>query len=141
MQKNILRTIKTTVLICDEPYPHSGNIYPKAVIEKALTDKVLQQQLVTHTLFGDLENKKNFCGQCVNMAEVAFSVKRLYWYRNELRADIDILNTPNGRILRQIYKAVGPNKRQFTLVGYGNIGADKICTQYQIAKLTYIGKR
>ena len=50
MQKNILRTIKTTVLICDEPYPHSGNIYPKAVIEKYYTEAVFYDEAINDVL-------------------------------------------------------------------------------------------
>ena len=137
--KYILKRLKTTVLICDEPYPNSGRVYPKTVINEALQDKLLQQQLKYHTLFGDIETKDNYGNPEIDVSKVAFSTEKLYWYRNELRAEIVILDTPEGRVLADLYKKA-PNERKFTIVGHGEF-KDKICTKHEIGKLTYVIQR
>ena len=94
--EGILKTFKTTILKCDEP-TITGRIYPKDLIKKSLKeDKVLQEKLVNNCLFGELGN---WLSDEVDLSKVAFSVRKLYWYRNELKVVVDILDTPNGRLL------------------------------------------
>ena len=121
----ILKTIRTTVLKCDTP-TITGRVYPLDLIKKSLkNDKVLQERLATKTFFGELGYPIDRTE--ANLSKVAFNVEKLYWYKNELKAVIAILDTPDGRMLNQILSKV-----KFTTCGTGDIDLNKTITNYQL---------
>ena len=131
---HILKILKLTILHCDKP-ERSGRIYPVKLVKKAIKeDKVLQERLVNNCLFGDMF--RNDIDE-VDMQEVAFAVKKLYWYKKELRAVIDILDTPNGRVLAQCPTAIrgsvlGSGEVDFTTNTVTDYKVEKFCITWDL---------
>lgn len=80
----------------------SGRIYPTESVELSLEDPILKERLAANALFGTFFDDYTY-GQ-TNMLGVAFSVNKLYIEDKVLYADIDILDTPKGRILNGLFK-------------------------------------
>jgi len=91
----ILKTFRTTVLKVGEP-TITGRIYSKAVVKKALADPHIKEALANHVLFGVFGYTPY---DNIPIDQVAFTTDKLYWYKNELRAVISILDTKMGREL------------------------------------------
>lgn len=94
-KEHILKTFKTTVLKIGEP-TITGRVYSKAVVKKALADPHIKQALANNVLFG-IFGYAPYDGMPID--QVAFVTEKLYWYKNELRAVISILDTKMGREL------------------------------------------
>ena len=80
----------------------SGCIYPTEVVELSLEDPILKERLAANALLGTFSDDYTY-GQ-TNMLDVAFSVNKLYIEDKVLYADIDILDTPKGRVLNGLFK-------------------------------------
>lgn len=80
----------------------SGRSYPTEAVELSLEDPILKERLVAKALLGTFSDDYTY-GQ-TNMLDVAFSVNKLYIEDKVLYADIDILDTPKGRILNDLFK-------------------------------------
>ena len=129
-REGVLKIFRTTVLKCDTP-TITGRVYPLDLIKKSLkNDKVLQEKLVNHTFYGDMGNKYD---PEVNLSKVAFNVEKLYWYKNELKAKIAILDTPAGQDLMKIYKKVA-----FRTAGVGDMNFEKIITNYELDRIVVV---
>lgn len=124
-EKHVLRVFRTTVLTCDEK-TITGRVYPLKLIKKSIKeDKALQEKLANHIFFGELGCPIDRTE--VDLSKVAFSVEKLYWYKNKLRALVVILDTPNGRRLNQILSDV-----KFTTCGTGDMDCTNTITNYQL---------
>jgi hypothetical protein len=66
------------------------------VVKKALADPHIKQALANNVLFG-IFGYAPYDG--IPIDQVAFVTEKLYWYKNELRAVISILDTKMGREL------------------------------------------
>ena len=80
----------------------SGRIYPTEAVELSLEDPILKERLAANALLGTFSDDHTY-GQ-TNMLDVAFSVNKLYIENKVLYADIDILDTPKGRVLNGLFK-------------------------------------
>ena len=126
MKTGVLKTIKTTVLKVGEP-TITGRVYTKKVIKKALADPYTKERLLSHTLFGTF-GWGALAGE-IDPAKIAFVVNKLYWYKNELRAVIDILETPFGDTLHILLKN---EEIKFTIYGEGQVNENKEVTDYKL---------
>lgn len=125
----VLKTIRTTVLKCDTP-TITDRVYPLDLVKKSIkNDRVLQEKLATHSFFGEVhfdEVKE------VDLSKAAFNVDKLYWYKNELRAKIDILDTYYGRALLGFLKG-----GRFTTYGRGSMDANKRITEFNLCNIYF----
>ncbi len=80
----------------------SDRIYSTEAVELSLEDPILKERLATKTLLGTFSDDYTY-GQ-TNMLDMAFSVNKLYIENKVLYADIDILDTPKGRVLSGLLK-------------------------------------
>ena len=123
----MIKNLKSVVLRCDAPEV-SGRIYPSKLIKKAIKeDKVLQEKLANNCLFGDMFRDDI---EDVDLSNVVFVVRKLYWYKNELKVAIDILDTPNGRLVTQCSTPM-----RVSILGIGDVDPNtNIVTSYKIGK-------
>lgn len=139
---NVLKTFKSTILCCDR-HERDNRIYPLKLVKKAIKENnVIQECLANHCLYGDLF--KNYDTQ-VDLKEVAFVIRKLYWYKKELRAIVDILDTPNGRILNQCTTPIriailGSGDIDFTTNTVTSYKIEKFCVTWDFKKLYDEGK-
>lgn len=138
MKNGVLKTIKVVIAVCDTPYPYSGHVYPKKVLKEAVNAEYTQRQIKYKTLFGDIENEDNFGKSEVDVNSIAFSATKLYFYKNLLKAQLDVLDTEGGKqLLQHIAHSTDDSKYHFTLVGSANYTND-VCTHLELDKITYV---
>ena len=122
-KEHILKTFKTTVLRVDQP-TITGRVYSKAVVKKALADPAIKEALANHVLFG-IFGYAPYEG--IRIDQVAFVTEKLYWYKNELRAVISILDTKMGHELLDHL-----DQTKFTVTGTGEVDEGKRVINYTI---------
>jgi len=107
--------LKTEVLRVDHV---NGNkrIYPRKVVEKAIADK---QQLLGEFWTDGVHRKEG----TIHFANVSHEIKNLYLEDDCLMADIQILQTPRGRILKDLLQETA--FRPFG-IGSGKVNDDGI---------------
>ena len=91
----------------------NGRIYSPDCFN--LDDPVLKERLACGVLLGELGFPEGTREE-VNMTKVSHVTKNLYKREDGLYADIETLNTPNGRKLEQV-----ANKCNFRTRGVGNL--------------------
>lgn len=94
------KTVKGIVLRLDEPSKYTGNIYPKEVVAKAVEDvktKIAEKRMIGQCGFpGD--------GQGLSPANVTHIVSGLEIVNNDLIGEIELLDTPKGRLVVDLLK-------------------------------------
>jgi len=101
MAEGVLRNLKGEVVeVLDQPN-RNGRIYSKELIENCvLNDKIVQEQLNSHSMFGMFN--PSWDEYMVDMSKVSHCVTNLYIEDGKLKADIDILDTPQGNIVNEM---------------------------------------
>ena len=98
--------------------------FPKKIVNEAI--KEVQEKIDLHCLFGYLHtNDFN------DMSKVAFGINKFYWYKGQLKAEIEILNTYCGRILKQVLKPHS-DKISFLLFSSGFTDINDVVTEMHI---------
>jgi hypothetical protein len=98
-----------TALICDSPNKNN-RIYPKEIVQKAI-EKYNQNP----TNLGTLGNSND---AIIHFQDVSHTITKTYLENNELKVEIEILNTPPGKILQNLLK--NPEIIAFRTQGVGN---------------------
>jgi len=113
--RHILKTLKGQVVeILDKPN-RNGRIYTTQLVQdKILNDIVVKEQLEQHSMFGEF--KPDYSSYCVDASKVSHAVSKLYIEGDNLKADIDIIDTPNGRAVMEYLNKGG----QVYPILYGN---------------------
>ena len=74
----------------------NGRIYPKAIMEKAVA-KYDKEQIKTNRAVGELNHPE---GPTVNLDKVSHLIKELKFEGNDVVGKAQILDTPNGKIVK-----------------------------------------
>lgn len=78
----------------------NGRIYPGHILEREV-DKY-QEKVRTRRAVGELDHPES---NTVNYRNTSHIISKLWWEGNDLMADIEILDTPSGRILKTLLEA------------------------------------
>ena len=124
----ILKTLKAEVLKLNEPTA-AGRIYTTDCITNALEDPLLTERLDQYMLFGTISPD-----DCWDMKNISHAVFGFELDGNKLMANIDVLDTPQGRTLSTL---IDNNMIGFSLCGEGNV-EDNIVTDFAIDSVTAI---
>jgi len=93
----LLKLEGQVVEVLDKPN-RNGRIYTKELFENnVLNDKIVNEKLLTHSLFGEFE--PSYSGCCIDASRISHSVSKLYIEDDKVKADIDILDTSQGQLL------------------------------------------
>lgn len=95
------KIVKGIVLRLDEPSKYTGNIYPKEVIAKAVEDvrtKIAEKRMIGQYGFP-------VDGQGLSPANVTHIVSGLEVVDKDLIGEIELLDTPKGRLVVDILKS------------------------------------
>ena len=74
----------------------NGRIYPRAIMEKAV-DKYVTEQVQQKRAVGELNHPE---GPTVNLDKVSHLITALEWKGNDVVGKAQILDTPNGKIVK-----------------------------------------
>lgn len=78
----------------------NGRIYPDDILEREV-DKYLKTFVAERRALGELDHPQN---EIVNLKNVSHNVVEMHWQGDDLIGTIEILTTPNGNILRELFR-------------------------------------
>ena len=76
-------------------------IYPRQILERE-AHKYSDTQVRERRALGELDHPES---SVVNLNNVSHNVKRMWWEQNNLLGEVEILGTPAGNILKELFKA------------------------------------
>ena len=101
MKDNDGRLIVRGVLQRAESKNQNGRVYPKEVLmreAKKYTDTFIKEQRA----MGELDHPDS---SVVNLQNVSHNVKEMHWNNDDLVGTIEVLGTPAGNILKELFKS------------------------------------
>ena len=78
----------------------NGRFYPRGVLEREV-QKYLEGPVKENRALGELDHPDS---QVVNLKNVSHNIKDLWWDGDDVMGKIEILPTPSGNILTQLFK-------------------------------------
>ena len=118
-------------------------IYPYPIL-KMQVDKYIAGPIAENRALGELDHPES---SVINLKNVSHNIIRLYWNGKDLYGDVEILPTPSGNILKELFKnniTVGISSRAMgsvTPIGEGLVQVeddlDLICWDFVSTPSTY----
>lgn len=77
----------------------NGRVYPKHILEKEV-EKYVATSIAENRALGELDHPES---TVINLKNVSHNIKSLWWEGDDLIGKIEILPTPSGNILRELF--------------------------------------
>ena len=123
-------TIRTeTLLVCDEPSPLTGRVYPREEVEKMVEN--YQEKIVNDVAAGALDPKDP---HRISLGEVSHKVTDMHLEGNEVKVEYQILTTPMGAMLQDMLNAGARMRISPNMTGC----VEKVDGKYQASDLTLL---
>ena len=79
----------------------NGRVYPRQILEREC--RPYQQEYIDqHRALGELDHPES---SVVNLNNVSHNVLKIWWKGDDLMGAVQILETPSGKILKELFKA------------------------------------
>lgn len=101
IEKNQGRLIVQGPVQRAEAINQNGRKYSRRILEREAT-KYEQTEIAQNRALGELDHPES---SVVNLRNASHNILKLEWKGDELWAKIEILNTPSGNILKELFKA------------------------------------
>jgi hypothetical protein len=101
MKENNGKLIVRGVLQRAESKNQNGRIYPKEVLMRE-SKKYLKEFINQHRAMGELDHPES---SVVNLQNVSHNVKEMHWEGDNLLGTVEVLGTPSGNILKELFKS------------------------------------
>jgi hypothetical protein len=79
----------------------NGRVYSKEILERE-AKKYADGPIKSNTALGELDHPESMV---VNLNNTSHNIKRIWWENNDLMGELEILNTPSGKIAQEIISA------------------------------------
>lgn len=79
----------------------NGRIYPKPILERECR-RYQQEYIDQHRALGELDHPES---SVVNLNNVSHNVLKIWWKGDDLHGAVQILDTPSGKILKELFRA------------------------------------
>lgn len=79
----------------------NGRIYPKPILEREINN-YRNNEIAQKRALGELDHPES---DVVNLRNVSHNILDIYWNGNDVYGKIEILPTPSGNILKELFKA------------------------------------
>ena len=79
----------------------NGRVYPMEILRKQV-DIYIKGPIASNTAMGELDHPE---AAIVNLNNVSHNIKRIWWEGNDLMGELELLNTPSGKIAQEIVSA------------------------------------
>lgn len=79
----------------------NGRVYPRNVLEKEV-NRYISENVKIRTSMGELDHPNS---EVVNLANVSHLVTNIWWEGNNVMGELELLNTPSGKIAQEIILA------------------------------------
>jgi hypothetical protein len=111
--KNDGKLIVRDVLLQRADRPNRNKrVYPKNILDKALNEYF--QKINEKRAFSELDHPNGELANVISLKNVCQVIQNAWWKNDEIRGDVEILNTPSGNIVKEILLAgyrVGQSSR------------------------------
>jgi len=101
MEKNGGRLIVHGVLQRAEAKNQNGRVYPRPILEREV-DKYLTESVKQRRALGELDHPDS---SIINLNNVSHNIIDMEWKGNDLVGKVEVLTTPAGNILRELFRA------------------------------------
>ena len=79
----------------------NGRVYPRQILERECR-RYQQEYINQHRALGELDHPES---SVVNLNNVSHNVLKIWWNGDDLMGAVQILETPSGKILKELFKA------------------------------------
>ena len=79
----------------------NGRVYPKEILERE-AKKYAETAIKSNTAMGELDHPES---TIINLKNASHNIKRIWWEGNDLMGELELLNTPSGKIAQEIILA------------------------------------
>lgn len=79
----------------------NGRVYPKQILERECR-RYQKEYIDQHRALGELDHPES---SIVNLNNVSHNVLKIWWNGDDLMGAVQILETPSGKILKELFKA------------------------------------
>jgi hypothetical protein len=101
MEKNGGRLIVHGVLQRAEAKNQNGRVYPRPILEREV-EKYLTESVKQRRALGELDHPDS---SIINLNNVSHNIVDMEWKGNDLVGKVEVLTTPAGNILRELFRA------------------------------------
>ena len=101
IKENDGRLIVKGVLQRAESKNQNGRVYPREVLMKETT-KYLEEQVSERRALGELDHPES---SVVNLNNASHNVIEMHWDGDDLLGTVEVLSTPSGNILKELFKS------------------------------------
>ena len=82
-----------------EEFNHNGRRYPFEILKREV-DKYIEGPINEKRALGELDHPES---SVINLKNASHNIKELYWDGNDLMGKIEVLPTPSGNILKELF--------------------------------------
>ena len=79
----------------------NGRVYPKPILEREC-QRYQMEYIDQHRALGELDHPES---SVVNLNNVSHNVLKIWWKGDDLHGAVQILDTPSGKILKELFRA------------------------------------
>jgi len=79
----------------------NGRVYPKRILEREC-QRYQMEYIDQHRALGELDHPES---SVVNLNNVSHNVLKIWWKGDDLHGAVQILDTPSGKILKELFRA------------------------------------
>ena len=101
MKENDGKLIVKGVLQRAEAKNQNGRVYPREILERE-AKKYTKEFIGQRRAMGELDHPES---SVVNLQNVSHNVKEMHWEGDNLLGTVEVLGTPSGNILKELFKA------------------------------------
>ena len=77
----------------------NGRVYPKSILEREV-ERYIDGPVSENRALGELDHPESMV---INLKNVSHNIKKLWWNGDDLMGKIEVLPTPSGNILRELF--------------------------------------
>jgi hypothetical protein len=77
----------------------NGRIYPKSILEREV-EKYIDGPVSENRALGELDHPESMV---INLKNVSHNIKQLWWDGDDLMGKVEVLPTPSGNILKELF--------------------------------------
>jgi len=138
MKDNGGKLIVKGVLQRAEAKNQNGRIYPREILERE-ADKYTKEFIGQRRAMGELDHPES---SVVNLQNVSHNVKEMHWEGDNLLGTVEVLGTPSGNILKELFKSgikLGISSRGMGSVGSVNEGeAQEVQDDFELIAFDFV---
>ena len=82
-----------------EEFNHNGRRYPFEILKREV-DKYIEGPIRENRALGELDHPES---SVINLKNASHNIKKLWWDGNDLMGKIEVLPTPSGNILKELF--------------------------------------